>query len=645
MALCEQWTRYGPGGINDWQFSGMVGTVGTLGGTTCLTGFPTDATQGIASITGSYAWEGSVYRWRTYSGTKSYVYMILGSTVTAGTGTALGFAVIGQKEYSWAQFVDGTVVATQSAGTPAEKPAWINIEVTLGTDGTWSAYWYGGTTGTCQYFPPFDRGSFGYIAIQNRLGSADDGPYGITEVEYPVILPSTMLDYVGTFNEGNNWGTIPMGTDVISAGPVSQRIHEPHMTTGWVSTVTVELDDTGSAWSDRVGYYSGANTSAASWQDGTWYLRQTWDDGATWSDIFQGYLPSSGVTDHYDRQSVTLAFQSLLGRYADLTVPYSPQWMGTVDSITDGTVVVTGTGTRPDLFLREHLWSGTGTSNPSVRIAGTFGTGGWSGADPYTGTFYVSTVPSWMIVGADVYRSESYGRWADGRISGPEVIGSMGLSGGLSRLQAVYVSMYTLEPNAVRYYGGEKWVTALSDWCAAVGASYTVGPEGTVDFFVPMPEVTVVGTITTDNALDVHYSRTYTTEYDRIIVNAAWNADEERYDAQIESGSGDKVMTIDAKWIGSDRYARALASRTRAMSPVRERMTLTYAGSMWGSYTPGDIWLIANSDVADSDTVSVITGKTYHYDTDMVDVELIEQRTQNIFTVGVSLVGGPDRVW
>jgi len=669
MALYEQWRGFQASGVNGWEFTGMTGqVVWNYGGTYWLTGWPSAAgAQGRAHC-GTYAYDGSVYQWTTYSGTASYVYMILGRNPG---GSELGFCLVNASAASngvkWAEFYDGTLIRSQTNDGTTEAPKFIDVTVTYDS-GTWLASWLrNGTAGSNTYGSVFTRYGSAYPAIMNRCVDADDGPYGIQNVVYPAAFKESIFDFYGTFNGGLNWGNLSFGDYAISVSDVNEQVYTPHNTRGWVSSAQVTMDNSYfpiPVLSDPIGPYDAltgwwANppnpTGDPVWSLGTFYIRKP--EGTGYRTILTGYVAPESVTNDYANELVTLQVDSVLGRASKKLISYNPAFMGTFVSVADGTAIFSYAGAVPaSLYEREYLWEGTGTTGDTIRIEGLPNGSGWASAgNVRTGTVYVRETPAWMVASGSVYRTESIGtlewgepypwRWAVYNIGT-----QLGLSCYILRENAVWMDLYGYNSGGARYYGGEKWTDVLHDVTASLGLSYSVDGTGALNVYVPYPKPVAVGTIDFRTAINDEWTLTNARSIQRVTVQTALNPVTGSYSAESVAEQSDvsegQVIELQAPWIPTEAYGRALAYRTMAMGAYPlDRLALTLEGSLYGSYTPGDTVVVTNRPFNNMANALVIAGRTYSFDSDTVTLDLMEQRTFGVFTFDVSTWDGDDLWW
>ena len=647
--IYEQWNSEMPlAGLNGWLFDDMSPDIDTLPpiqgqGSFCLTTWNANGTVGRCYLGSAYTLTDTVYKWRCYSESNSRVYLMLG---TDSNGTMLGAACTnGGNGFCWSTWYGTTqLTLSETAGT-SQGPIWADAIVNYDS-GTWYGTLYDSEGGTRTYtygsaFVPEDT-----VVPEFRNGSNNAvGTTGITNLEYPVAPPQSIFDYFGTFNLGYNWGWLNLGPHVMSIAPITERLYEPNTTRGWMSQTSVMMDDTLGTWSGLIAKYFGGQGPV--WNEGTFHVRQTWDDGSTYLNMLTGYSSSDQVTYNDGNKIATIPVNNMIGKLAQQTIPYDPQLIGTVSDLTDGTVTVSGTGSHWDLYEKEQIWRGTDAGLPSIRISSLPDGGTWSGTGPYSAKFYVREEPSWLIANASVYRSQSGDRWDAGYPTIAEVLTEMGMTGGFDADDTEWAGLYSLGTEMVRYYGGEPWIDVLHDWCACHGAAFTMLPNAGgrtwyTKWYMPKPEYNSYdGTLNRNEAINDEYTIRYTKALDKVQVQAAWDSDEERYDAQVESGEDGNNLSIDAKWLKSDRFAKALADHTRALGVTNRMQTLVYDGTTWNDILAGNTY----SKVSTNTNWGVVTSRTYDYATDTASYELMEIATKGILRWDESVWDGSDEWW
>ena len=496
----------------------------------------------------------------------------------------------------------------------------------------------------------------------------------VQSVSYPLDYRKTILDFVGTYNDGTNVGTVNLGDDVITMGNVSQVGYIPYISQGFSSSLSVDVDDTGSAWSNLIG-----NLSNPSIFSGTFYARCQWNN--TWYTLGQFVLDADGVNYDYGRQIASLTLKDILSRYGESTFPYDDAsgltkrgTLGNVIQAGDGMVVVKlkeQTAELREYYEGDTVWDAGGTSGERVRIGTVsgydqYGAGTvWddAGADEY-GTFGIDgDIPSWIkakVSGTgEIYITHSYpskaniSAYNDPSDAVQAIYDAMGLTAGTARVDWTYMNYYPLGWGK-RYYAGDKIKDALNDVCASTMTSYTVDNNGEIKFYTDGPwSGSVYGTVDFNSAYNDSWTLSLIPATKQVKVNAGWDPVEQRYTADYQSQEGTfnagQVVTIDAAWLRAGNDAEALAERVAFQRGVtRVALSFDVEGSLWNDYAPRDSYYISNvpGKIPFAGTYWRLMGKTYNRESNLTRLTWESERlNREWFRADISTCDGPDIVW
>jgi len=668
----EVWGTSGTAGDYGWEYGTATPSITTRDGTQVLSGL-NDYEAG--TIGTGYTYNGGTWYNRIWlNDTTSAIYRQV--IADAGNGTALWLEITQTNISPWRNTIRWQTLAGGSytdIGSAVENRSGAYndfIANTVEWDGTnyvgsmelQAVAGLVGTTAVLSTDGNFTTAPTG-SAIIPRF-EMDDG--GISEIIFPYYIPPdrSILDFVGTYNNGTNIGTLALGTYAIDIGQVREQLYTPRNSRGWSSKSTVELDNISDWWQGTLA----KDMTTPSFLDGTWIISQQWND--TWATLLTGYVQPADITIDYGLKKIKLSVSSNLEKLAKTTlIPYDPQPLGTIAAIDyDGTKGRTriagmdsGGGT---LYVNELLWSGTGTTGESVAIQHFYNNHDeeWSGTWIADGikSVYFRKDPDWLEVGGSVYRSESTRGWA----TQDYIYELMNLSVSRSRTEAEWQRMISLGTDAVRYYGGEPAIDALNDFMRARGISYSINGEGTVVEYVQKPELPApAGTLNFNGVYGAKWSFDYTNPVNSVTVKYNYDNPQKKNLSEVthEAGTfyGGDNTDIDGAWIEpTGFYPRARAQREYLTEGIpRMKLGIQLKGTAWLKYNPGDAVVIENtpSIISDQETNEsyplvpfskwLITGRTYDYKTDLINYDLIHHKIRGIFRLDLSQADGSDVVW
>ncbi|MCK5018898.1 MAG: hypothetical protein KAS32_17685, partial [Candidatus Peribacteraceae bacterium] len=519
----------------------------------------------------------------------------------------------------------------------------------------------------------------------------------------------TILDFVGTYNDGSNSGTVNFGDDVISIGDVSEYANTPLNTRGFSASIPVTIDDTSNAWTDFVG-----DMISPSWLNGTWIVRQEWD--GTWYTLLTGNVNAEDVKYNAGQEIVSFSVESGLRRLSENVLSYDAHYSdGTaaggqvIDSMTLlmelGTITGTGTDNRTISFERyttsyihpdggafvvkfhdnEYLWEGTEATGDSISIGSTYHkisdenssgslfdeTGG-----TYSGTFNVSRVPGWMAIGAMIYYTrrwpnetqiagagayDVYGSNPAGYVKGVLYHMEMGTGAGWTVFEKNLDIWYTVQPQKF-YYGGEKFVDILSHISSSALFSYSTDSSGDFFGYVMAPTSgTSSEAIDFNDAYNNSWDVGYTQPVNKVIVKSSWIESENKFGASHEITGADypssKTETIEAFWLDSAVYSEGHGVKIQRMygEPI-DQIVLELEGSEWNNITSGAMVAISNipeifpiygtsSGAIKDPDYYVVSGKNYKWADDIVQINLTREIGGDWFKFNISLLNGSDILW
>jgi len=667
--LYEDWGTNGTAGDLGWQFSGNA-SIGTDAGTVCL------LLNGSATLSGEYYYdgEGSVSVWvvlDSSSGKNKVNYVKIGEAngtdVWIAVNNVDGFFTEETRLHLYADTGAGLIEVDSQAYDSYSEVGWQEMTAQW-ADGSWSGT-ITAVTGTTLYVSyPFDEPTTLNPII---YGNNPSQPFDKLRLPY---ARRTILDFVGTYNDGTNVGTVNLGDDVITMGNVSQVGYIPYISQGFSSSLSVDVDDTGSAWSNLIG-----NLSNPSVFSGTFYARCQWNN--TWYTLGQFVLDADGVNYDYGRQIASLTLKDILSRYGESTFPYDDAsgltkrgTLGNVIQAGDGMVVVKlkeQTAELREYYEGDTVWDAGGTSGERVRIGTVsgydqYGAGTvWddAGADEY-GTFGIDgDIPSWIkakVSGTgEIYITHSYpskaniSAYNDPSDAVQAIYDAMGLTAGTARVDWTYMNYYPLGWGK-RYYAGDKIKDALNDVCASTMTSYTVDNNGEIKFYTDGPwSGSVYGTVDFNSAYNDSWTLSLIPATKQVKVNAGWDPVEQRYTADYQSQEGTfnagQVVTIDAAWLRAGNDAEALAERVAFQRGVtRVALSFDVEGSLWNDYAPRDSYYISNvpGKIPFAGTYWRLMGKTYNRESNLTRLTWESERlNREWFRADISTCDGPDIVW
>lgn len=490
-------------------------------------------------------------------------------------------------------------------------------------------------------------------------------------VTYP-YTHTTILDFIGTYDDGSSTGTYCLGDDVLTMGGVSEVGFIPYVSQGWAATIPVTVDDTGSAWSDLCG-----GMSNPTFLEGTFFVRQQWN--GTWHTLRTCYIGAEDIQYDYGKKIASVTLHDILGRYADKTFPMDGTALlvqqaifGTVLSAGGGTVSVESTINHDNVSdaVQFHegdtIWAGFGTDGDRIKIGSAFrydeyGQGSWT--DSYHGTFATTgSVPSWitdMVAGGEVlYITTSWPTSYDvSTYDKPStvvksILGEWGL-GGQTRQSYQYMDYWSISWGK-RYYGGDKYKDALNDVCAGCMSSYTLDGNGAPTFYSDGPWTgSNLGTVDFNDGVGNDWTVGYVPATKQVRVNAGWSEEDRKFTVEYLSESGTyssgKVLTIDAGWVRDNIDTEYMADRVALQRGItRTVLSLPINGSRWLDYSPRYMYAILNipASVPVVNNQWRLMGKTYNHKSDITTLTFESKRANSDwFTWTKSVWGGTDVWW
>jgi len=198
------------------------------------------------------------------------------------------------------------------------------------------------------------------------------------------------------------------------------------------------------------------------------------------------------------------------------------------------------------------------------------------------------------------------------------IINEWGLSFGNERPDFTYLNYYDISWGK-KYYGGDKYKTAMNDVCQSCMTSYSIDGVGAVNLYTDGPwSGSVMGTVDFNTAYNKNWTASYISATKQVIVNAAWNEEDRKYTVEYSSEEGTntdgKVLEINASWMRDDTNTEAMANRVAFFRGVnRVAISFQVEGSLWREYNPRDAYIIANlpAAVPVSGSHWRLLGKTY----------------------------------
>lgn len=637
MAFVENWGTAGTAGDYGWEFTGASAAIGTVGGTASL------VLDGTGQLSNSYDYDGegsvlaNVYLDSSTSKSKTW-YIKLGEA--NGTDVWMGLrnqdaASDFTRLYLYRDVGAGLVEVDSDSYNNWSEAGWTEWSARYDS-GTWYGTLGPVVTGTTLYVQySFDEPD----TLTPTITSNGQGQ-NLDYLELPYSR-KTILDFVGTYNDGSTTGTYNFGDDVITMGNVSEYANTPLQTRGFSAQVPVSLDDTEDIWTDFVG-----DMTDPSWINGTWFVRQEWN--GTWTTLLTGQVNAEDVTYNVGERIVNFSVNSMLRRKAENVLGYDAHYTdGTAagGQVTDfmtvlmelGTINGTGTDGRTITFERqtaayihplgggftvrfhdnEYLWEGTEAEGDSVSIGSAYhkvgdenGYGSLfleSGAT-YSGTFTVSRLPSWMSPGAVMYYTRrwpnevqinvegsgyvSYGTNPAGYVKGVLYHMGLGTGAGWGRFENDLNLWYNVNPTHY-YYGGEKYVDILHDIAQTALFSYSTDADGDFSGFVMAPvDGTSSQALNFDDAYNNEWAVGYTQPVNKVVVKSGWIESENKFTASVEVEGADypssKTETIEAYWIESGVIAKGHGIKIQRMygDPL-DQIVLEFEGSEWNNIASG----------------------------------------------------------
>jgi len=707
MAVTENWGTNGTAGVLGWTLtpSGNPWAIESYDGTNGLMGW--EGGSGCASLGDEYEWVGGVsFRGYGKDGEGAYGPKVL---VGSYSGTQLYIGIGWGERGAWYRTTNGgsSYSTHEFAGGPGGE-AWMTIDITY-SGGTYTGIYTSSLgTGTTTHTGMAGRDTYFYPEIA-RAGNGGGTSYLIDYVIYDVIYRRTILDFVGTYNDGSSVGTYNFGDDVISIGNVSEYANTPLATRGFSATVPVTIDDTLGAWTDFVG-----DMTEPSWINGTWLVRQYW--GSTWTTLLTGQVNAEDIKYDAGMKTVALSVNSMLRRKAENVLGYDAHYSdGTaaggqiIDYMTVlmelGTITGTGTDGRTVSFERvdtayihpeggafsvkfhdsEFLWEGTEATGDSVSIGSAYHKTGDEnsagslfneGTHIYSGTFTVSRIPDWMTTGAVMYYTRrwpssaqiggaggyvSYGSNPAGYVKDVLYHMGMGTGAGWAVFGSYLDLWYTVQPQKF-YYGGEKYVDIMHHIAQSAMFSYSTDASGEFSGFVMAPtEGTSTASLDFDDAYNNQWAVSYTQPVSKVVVKSSWVESERKFTASHEVEGSDypssKTETIEAYWLSSNLNAEGHAVKIQRMygDPL-DQLVLEFEGSEWLNVPSGITVAIANVpesfpikgtsiSAAKVPDYYTVSGKTHLREDDIVQINLTRQIGGNWFRFNVSNFNGTDVLW
>jgi hypothetical protein len=710
MSFTENWGTEGTEGRWDWLYNNETSVaIGTYDGTTTLD--LAGSTVGSAVFPRVCELTSGSFHARQYTD-----YFVTGKinrtsflvAENAG-GSALWFtSSLAITAYAvFYEWYNGTSSVVNTANTTGHDAAyWGTISVTEDHGTLYGTTTVNGTAVATVAAPGWTFPSTLTPAFVDYSQTGDESH--IDFVEYP-YFSKTILDFVGTWNDGSSSGTINFGDDVLSIGNVSEYANTPLQTRGFSANVPVTIDDSADAWTDFVG-----DMTAPSWLNGTWYVRYQW--GTTWTTLLTGQVNAEDINYNAGEKIVNFPLNSMLRRRAENVLGYDAHYTdGTaaggqvIDSMTVlmelGTITGTGTDGRTISFQRdttlythplggiftarfhdnEYLWEGTEADGDSVSIGSTYhkvgnenGYGSLfdEGASVYSGTFTVSRVPEWMTTGAVMYYTRrwpsetqitgaggytSYGSNPAGYVKGVLYHMDMGTGSGWAVFGSNLDLWYNVSPTHY-YYGGEKYVDILHDIAQTALFSYSTDADGEFYGFVMAPvDGTSTQALDFQDAYNNEWAVGYTQPVSKVVVKSGWIESENKFGASVEVEGSDypssKTETIEAYWIESGVVAKSHGVKIQRMyGDPADQITLEFEGSEWKNIASGITVAIDNIPSAypvKGTSIAAIkvpdyytvSGKTHLREDDITQINLTRQIGGNWFTLNVSLLNGTDILW
>lgn len=675
MSFTEDWGTSGTAGVYGWTCSaGNPWAIGTYDGTVGIQGW--NGGTGSIFINKMYEWSGGVTArvWGTADGGYG-PKILLGSDVNGST-----FSVrLGGHSNRGAWVLtkpNGNETSSEFAGGGGWANTWVRGAFTY-SNGTF----YGTVTSSEGTFTGnhsawgFIREPFFYPEI-GKPASADAGTNQIIDyITYDAEEYKTILDFVGTYNDGTSAGTVHLGPAVISMGGVSQVGYLPYVNQGFSSSVSVQIDDADGDWSGIVG-----NNSKPTYLEGEYLIRHQWN--GSWYTLGHYFSRAEDITYDYGRKVASVNLQDTLSRYAETVFPMNdttsanPVWRGTlgyVQSAGDGTVAVqiiaAADNIASEFYAGDMLWDAGGTACDHIKIGSAYhydqyGCGSViaSGGNRYGTLGIDGDIPSWItakVAGNDeIYITHSMPNKEDVLITTPStwvsaLVSEMGGTRSTARSEDDYMNYYAIGWGK-RYYGGDKVKDALNDVCAGCMTSYTLDSSGNIQFFTDGPWTgSVYGTIDFNSAYNNNWSLSMVGATKQVIVNAAWDPVEERYNAEYisEEGTFDsgRVLEINAPWLRDGVEALALGDRVGFNRGLpRVALSFQVEGSRWLDYAARDRYVIDNlpAVIPVNGSFFRLMGKTYDLTSDLTMLTFESERPdRNWFRADISTTDGPDIVW